>query len=358
MEDVYQRLAQRLDRLPNGFPSTPNGVEIKILKKIFKPEDAENALKLKATPETAEMVAKRLEKPVEETRSVLDRMAAKGQIGSFKVSGEQVYMLMPFVIGIYEFHVDHMDRELALLFREYSPFLMKTLGGYAPAFTRVVPVNKALSVKHQVLRYEDLRRMIDESRSFVLRECICRKQKALEGLPCKHPVETCLGFSSEEGAYDYFNYAGRIVTKTEAMEVLDLVEKEGLVHCTYNVEAGHRFVCNCCSCCCELLKSIMNKETPYVLAGSNFQATIDQDICDACGVCADERCMMDAIDQNNGSYIVKPERCIGCGVCTATCPVEAITLERRPVSDQNRPSANMIRWGLERKANRKADSKK
>lgn len=34
-EDVYRKLAKKLDELPNGFPATDNGVEIEILKKIF-----------------------------------------------------------------------------------------------------------------------------------------------------------------------------------------------------------------------------------------------------------------------------------------------------------------------------------
>ena len=33
--DVFDRLAEALDRLPNGFPRTPSNVEIKILRKIF-----------------------------------------------------------------------------------------------------------------------------------------------------------------------------------------------------------------------------------------------------------------------------------------------------------------------------------
>jgi hypothetical protein len=31
MTDVYQRLAKKLDELPNGYPATEGGVEIKIL---------------------------------------------------------------------------------------------------------------------------------------------------------------------------------------------------------------------------------------------------------------------------------------------------------------------------------------
>ena len=41
MGDVaYERLAGALDRLPNGFPRTDSGLEIRILEKICSPGEA------------------------------------------------------------------------------------------------------------------------------------------------------------------------------------------------------------------------------------------------------------------------------------------------------------------------------
>jgi len=39
--DVYSRLRKYLDELPAGYPETPTGVEIRLLEKIFTPEEAE-----------------------------------------------------------------------------------------------------------------------------------------------------------------------------------------------------------------------------------------------------------------------------------------------------------------------------
>ncbi|MBW1683615.1 MAG: 4Fe-4S ferredoxin, partial [Deltaproteobacteria bacterium] len=36
-DDVYRKLAKVLDTLPNGFPATESGVELKLLMKIFTP---------------------------------------------------------------------------------------------------------------------------------------------------------------------------------------------------------------------------------------------------------------------------------------------------------------------------------
>jgi len=81
MSDVYKRLAERLDELPHGYPASDSGVELKILRKIYTPEDAEVAIKLKSIPETAATIAERFGKSEEEMQAVLDNMAKKGQIG-------------------------------------------------------------------------------------------------------------------------------------------------------------------------------------------------------------------------------------------------------------------------------------
>ena len=75
MPDVFERLARRLDELPQGFPPADSGVELRILRKIYSPEDAEVALEVKPIPETAAVLADRLGRPLEETRALLDEMA-------------------------------------------------------------------------------------------------------------------------------------------------------------------------------------------------------------------------------------------------------------------------------------------
>ena len=39
-EDIYRKLAQRLDAIPNGFSATESGSELRLLAKIFTPEEA------------------------------------------------------------------------------------------------------------------------------------------------------------------------------------------------------------------------------------------------------------------------------------------------------------------------------
>ncbi|MEX2706541.1 MAG: hypothetical protein Q6352_015015 [Candidatus Freyrarchaeum guaymaensis] len=43
-DEPYLRLREFLDQFPLGFPKTPSGVEIKILKRLFTEEEAKTAV--------------------------------------------------------------------------------------------------------------------------------------------------------------------------------------------------------------------------------------------------------------------------------------------------------------------------
>ncbi|MBF0552180.1 MAG: 4Fe-4S ferredoxin, partial [Deltaproteobacteria bacterium] len=57
--DVFGRLAHHLDALPGGYPSTESGVELRILRRLFTPQEAELALHLTLIPEEARVIAHR-----------------------------------------------------------------------------------------------------------------------------------------------------------------------------------------------------------------------------------------------------------------------------------------------------------
>ncbi len=50
-DELYRALQRHLDRMPVPFPATESGVEIRILKQLFTPEDAKLTLLLSAIPE-------------------------------------------------------------------------------------------------------------------------------------------------------------------------------------------------------------------------------------------------------------------------------------------------------------------
>jgi Pyruvate/2-oxoacid:ferredoxin oxidoreductase delta subunit len=186
-------------------------------------------------------------------------------------------------------------------------------------------------------------------------ECICRTEQAMRGKRCAHPLETCMAFSAQEDAYEGTLAAGygRPVTQEQALAVLDLAEREGLVHCTYNVRRDSMFVCNCCACCCGFLRGVKEFGAPHLLVRSNWVSAIAAERCTACGACAGGRCPMDAISEHDGRYAVSGERCIGCGVCSISCPADAITLRPRPRPERSIPPKTIITWALSRVAHRR-----
>ena len=74
-DNIYERLREHLDRLPVGFSKAQSGVEIDILKKIFKPEEAEMAIHLQPEPETIEDFCNRTGISMERAENMLDKMA-------------------------------------------------------------------------------------------------------------------------------------------------------------------------------------------------------------------------------------------------------------------------------------------
>ncbi|MEN6438570.1 MAG: 4Fe-4S binding protein [Syntrophobacter sp.] len=357
IEEVYRELARKLDSFPQGFPAARNGLELDILRWIFTPAEAAIAIDLSPAPEPVSVIAERLGKSEEATEAILDDMRLKCQTLCLIIGGKHCYLLPPFFPGFHEGQVVRPDktieerREYTRMYEEYYPQLLKTLGGFAPALTRVVPVSAAVEPGLRIHRIDDVRRIIEASKSIFLMECVCRKEKALYGQTCKHSLEVCMALSDQEEMLSNWPY-GRVIPVEEAIEVAIKAEKEGLVHTTYNAdESGVTFLCACCPCCSGFLSGLAKYKAPYIVTRSNFVAWIDETTCERCGICANERCPMGAIEEHDG-YRVEPKRCIGCGVCTSTCPTGAIRLIRMPDSELESLPSGMGDWAVQRMGER------
>jgi Na+-translocating ferredoxin:NAD+ oxidoreductase subunit B len=352
-DNAYYRLAKVLDTLPSGFPATKSGIEIKILKRIFTTEEADLFCDLKLTPETAEQIAKRTGRPFEGLEERLTSMRQRGEIQGFKFGGVQMFKMMPWVVGIYEFQLNRMDREFAELCEEYSRHWGRQFMRHGPQIMQVIPLEKEIPMKQEALTYQQVSNLIENAQSFMVNECICRKSQGLLDHPCKKPSEVCLALAPLPGVFEDHPWGGKVLDKNGAYEVLSKAEEAGLVHLTFNVESGHHYICNCCGCCCGILRAV--KKIPFSVVNSNYYAEIDPDACSACGICADERCQVEAIKQDEGAYNVVRERCIGCGLCASTCPEQAVTLIRKDPEELTPPPKDEQAWLEERARQRKVD---
>jgi Pyruvate/2-oxoacid:ferredoxin oxidoreductase delta subunit/DNA-binding Lrp family transcriptional regulator len=322
-EDVYLRLREFLDNMPGGYPETDSGVEIRILKRFFTPEQAEMTMHLTPMPEPVPAIAERAGMDEEAAAELLETLAKEGNIMRIRIEDQPYYMAISFVVGIYEFHLKVMDREFAEMMEEYLPYLTEMFSGLKTQQLRVVPVESAIETVHEVETYDRVRDLVKEHEIFAVADCICRKEAGLLGHPCDRPIEVCLTFGM---AAQYFieNELGREISMEECLEVLDLAEESALVLSPTNAQDFVN-ICCCCSCCCNMLKGLKTFERPADYAGSSFQAKIDPDLCTSCGTCLD-RCQIDAIIEGDEYNEVDLARCIGCGLCVPTCPEEAIVM--------------------------------
>ena len=344
--DVYEQLAEALDRLPNGFPRTPSNVEIAILKRIFSPEEASLASQLSGQMDHVEAIAKRVGLPENQAKTRLTDMAKRGLLWSDQQAGKPRFRLAPFIVGIYESQLERMDHEFAHLFEEYMAD-----GGAAgimkpqPALHRVIPAQKAVK-SEWILPYDDVRAILLASKSFRLRDCICRVQQDHVGRRCSFPVRTCLSFSSAERAPSPLD-----VSQEEALVFLDKAEEIGLVHTVSNVMKGIGYVCNCCGCCCGILRGINDWGIENSVAQANYFAAIDPDECIGCGACV-QRCQVHAISMKDGVATVDRKRCVGCGLCVTGCPNKVPKLQRRPDTEIVSPPIDFAAWECERLMNK------
>ncbi len=347
-DDSFERLADALDRLPNGFPRTASGVEILLLRKIFTPEQAAVAGRLTGTPEPVRALAERLSLTPREALHALLELAKRGLIwGSKGASGEALFRLAPFIVGIYEASADKVDHEMAHLFEDYmeqggAAGLMRPL----PALHRVVPAHG--SVKSEwILPYDDVRAIFENAKAFGARDCICRvQQEALGHRRCSFPLKLCMNVSPAARPPRPDD-----MTQEQAIEMLKRTEELGLVHTVSNVVKGVFYVCNCCGCCCGILRGITQYGIRESVARANYSASIDGSTCSACGVCA-QRCQVGAIAARDGAYTVDAERCIGCGLCSTGCPTGAATLSRRPGAQLVHPPEDFEAWERARLSSR------
>ena len=343
MNDVYQRLAEHLDNLPGGFPETDSGLELKILKRLFSPEEAEIALSLSMKPEPVPDIAERLNMDEPAMAQSLENMSKKGLIFSMNKHDEDLYMAAQFVVGIWEYHVNDLDEELIKDVNEYLPHLFKHRWmKQKTKQLRVIPISKSISAEMRVMAYEEADKIIQEQSKIVVAPCICRKEHNMMGKGCDKPSEACLIFGS--GAYYYEkNGMGRSISKEQALEILNNGAEAGLVLQPGNSKKPSN-ICLCCGCCCQVLKNLKVLDQPAQAVCSNFYANVNEELCVACGVCED-RCQMDAVTVDDTAQI-DPNKCIGCGVCVVSCDVEAIYLVEKSQADRSVPPSNTFRTYL------------
>jgi NAD-dependent dihydropyrimidine dehydrogenase PreA subunit len=326
--DVYETLREILDAHPSGAPKSKAFDEI--LRFLFTPEEAELAAHMSFTPTPAEDIASAAGIPVDEAEYLLEFMADKAVIFSCEKDGALLFGLLPTVPGLFEYPLmrgkgSPLHERLGNLWTKYrKDGLGESFAGNPTPMARVVPVGQAIDSTISIHPYEEVVTLIEKAEYIALAQCACRISVGA----CHAPREVCLFFDGPARFLVERRYA-REINREEAQHVLNKAEEAGLVHTSSNSADKAGFICNCCPCCCIILTCRTRLKLEHGFATSGFQPQVNSNTCTGCGICADERCPMQAVEIRNSLAVVDINTSIGCGLCVSACPAGAMILVRR-----------------------------
>ncbi len=343
INDVYRKLQQHLDKLPVGYPATESGVEIRLLKHLFEPGEAELATRLSLIPEPLESLYPKFEGlglSEEKAEEMLNRLSEKGAITGTKNhrTGRMVYANALLAVGIFEYQVGRLTKDFAKDFQEYmhGEFKEEVIRTPHPQM-RTIPIEKSIKVDNFIATYDDIRELIKSRDYFSVANCVCRESNELLDNNCTHPRETCLQFGGVARMYVEKGLA-REITKEESLGILERAQEEGLVLQPTNSKKPN-YICCCCGCACEILTTAKRLPRPSEFFATNHFSYVDADSCTGCGSCVDI-CPMEALEIVNDISVVDLHRCIGCGVCVPACPSDAIELRKK--GEERVPPENTV----------------
>jgi len=352
-DQLYRALARRLDSIPPGFPPSKSGVELELLARLYTPEEAAIVTAMRLNYEPVATIAKRAAMNPGAAYDILCAATDKGLVRTRTRDGERTFALMPETSGFTGFSTPKSIRDDAKAAQLYVQWIQETRGGSlsdAPAARRIIPIEESISFSLAIHPYEQASEMLATARSWGALDCMCRRRTGLAGQGCSHLLESCLVFAPDEGAYDDDELI-RAISLEESLRILRQAADDGLVHTTSNIGDHPSNICNCCPCCCSLLRGVVEFHRPTVIAHSDFRATVDETACEGCGDCL-KRCHFAALSLPESVCVVDPTRCVGCGQCTLACSFEALSLERRLASETLPRLADLDEWMAEHAKNR------
>jgi ferredoxin len=344
---LYGKLGSKIDNMM--FSAPQKKVFFDILRHLYTHEEADVVVKMPYTFSSFDRIVKSTGYEKAKLQEILEGLCTKGLVIDIFVNGSYHYSPSPIVVGIFEFTMmrtapDLDTKEMAALFHDY---MQGDEAFYETNFGKDQKISVMRSLPHddaiknadyvEVLDYEKAAGIVDMVDTFAIGLCSCRHKKLhLDEKKCDVPLDSCLSFGI---AADYLirrNFAKQ-VSKTEMLESLARSKELGLVLNSDNVRRNHRFICQCCKCCCTTLQGISKFGYPNTVVTSSFIAEVEPETCIGCGKCANA-CPIEAIQmmpienpktKKKKNAVIDENICLGCGVCALECKTKALGLVKR-----------------------------
>ncbi|MBI4668798.1 MAG: 4Fe-4S dicluster domain-containing protein [Elusimicrobia bacterium] len=338
----YRLLRRRLDSFATGAPDSP--ALAKILRLLYSRQDAGLAGKLSGRPTALAVLAQRLDLPADKLSGTLSGMARRGLVIDLEHNGTRYFALAPIVIGFFEFtfmraRPDTPMDELARLFDEY----METDDRFARAvFRGQAQIGRALVREEalpgggdcEVLDWERASRVVESASEIGVSLCACRHKESHLNKACNRPLKTCLSFGYSARSFIHSGFAEPIAARG-AMKILEDCKLAGMMQIGDNVQKKVAYICNCCGCCCGMIRAIRTFDIRDAVVTSNWIMEVGR-ACKGCGACL-KACPVGAIKLSEersggglGCRAVRDETlCLGCGVCPSACKSGALSMKPR-----------------------------
>jgi len=339
-KDSIVPLIDRLNKYPVGLPD--NNKLRQILAILFSEEEAFIASRFPLEEATIKELVRTTGWEKDRLEEQLDKMADKGLVMDTTYNGKTFYLLMPGLIGFFEFtfmkqRQDLPVAELAELMHEYllgdpEQEMGREFFSSKTPLTRSLAYEEHIPVSSNVATYESAREIIKNTDYGAIAMCYCRHKKEHLHQTCDKNAPTqeiCISLGTAAKFMVRRGFAEKRSTD-ELLAILTKARDLKLTHITDNIRYKPSFICNCCSCCCELLGGV-NRGFPMGVGKTNFTLQINQDTCIGCGLCK-KSCNVIALEltdtQNGGKkkMTVNSDNCLGCGTCISSCPTSSLSL--------------------------------